>query len=408
MSKPMAVSLPVVLLILDWYPFQRIRTLRSFGSAIFEKTPFVALALFSSVLTYLAKRATVMGLMEHVDLKTRILVAAKSLFMYLWKMLFPHPLIPLYEYPEQVSIALFEYLLPLLLFVAITTACVVVAKKKKLWLTVWAFYVITLLPVIGILQVGIQSMADRYTYIPGIGPFLVVGVFSAWIAARADALSTWSRAVKYAGASLLCVILVILSLLTMKQTLVWKDSIALYDHIIHQSPAEVSRAYYNRGVVFSKKGETDKAIADFEKVIHLSTGDYDAYAKLGILYGKAGSFSKAIETFDMAIRVKPDYPLSYGNRGYAYSLVGESNRGYAYSLVGESEKAIEDFSRAIALDNGYVKAYVNRGNLYLASGRKELAADDFQKACDLGDGEACKISRSLKSPLQGNSDEIRP
>jgi tetratricopeptide (TPR) repeat protein len=83
-------------------------------------------------------------------------------------------------------------------------------------------------------------------------------------------------------------------------------------------------------------------------------------------------------------------------RGWEFCI----NRGYAYSLVGESEKAIEDFSRAIALDNGYVKAYVNRGKLYLASGRKELAADDLQKACDLGDGEACKISRTLKNPVQ--------
>jgi Tfp pilus assembly protein PilF len=456
MSKPMAVSLPVVLLILDWFPFQRIRTFRSFRSAFFEKIPFIALALLSSVLTVMAKSKEI-ELRENIDLVSRLLVAVKSLIMYLWKMLFPHPLNPLYAYPKEVSFSSFEYFFPLLLAAAITIACVIVSRRQRLWLAVWSFYVVTLLPVSGIVQVGYQSMADRYTYIPGIGPFLLAGLFSAWVAARVDASPPRRHPVRFAAASLGVVLLGIFSLLTVKQIQIWKNTIVLFSHVIevsredfflshyirgyalkeaghfgkaiedftravslnplhHRSyyhraesyektdrsdkaiedytraiasgsPLSSFQSYYRRGLVFSERGEIDRAISDFEKVVEMNPGDYAVLTRLGVLYAKSGSMSKAIETLGEAINIKSDYPVSYGNRGHAYSLIGEN------------EKAIEDFSRAIALDSGYVKAYVNRGNLYLASGRERLAAEDFQKACALGDGEACRISRTLKNSL---------
>src|SRR5208337_114159 len=111
---------------------------------------------------------------------------AKSLVAYLGKMLWPVDLVPYYPYPGNVSILSFEYLSAIALVIGITAVCIILAKKQKLWLTVWGIYVVTLLPVLGIVQVGNQSMADRYMYLPSLGPFLIMGLIAAWIWAKVN------------------------------------------------------------------------------------------------------------------------------------------------------------------------------------------------------------------------------
>jgi hypothetical protein len=171
MSKPMAVSLPFVLLILDWYPFGRITSLKTFRTSFIEKIPFIALSVVSAVLTILAQRAgEAVTAMETIPLSTRMLVAAKSLIAYLWKMILPMHLIPYYPYPSDASLFSIEYLSGIILVVGITAASIVMVKKQKLLLSVWVYYVVTLVPVLGLVQVG--AAMDRYTYLPGIDRFL--------------------------------------------------------------------------------------------------------------------------------------------------------------------------------------------------------------------------------------------
>jgi hypothetical protein len=180
MSKPMAVSLPFVLLILDWYPFKRTTSLETFRTSFIEKLPFIALSIGSSILTILAQKAGgAVVAIEAIPLQARILVAAKSLIAYLWKMILPLNLIPLYPYPQDVSLLSLGFLATVFLVTGITAACVLAARKEKLWMSVWFYYVVTLIPVIGIVQVGSQPMADRYTYLPSLGPFLIAGLITA-------------------------------------------------------------------------------------------------------------------------------------------------------------------------------------------------------------------------------------
>ena len=197
----MAVTLPVVLLILDWYPFNRINSLKTFRSALVEKLPFMALSLMSSILTMYAQgagRAVVP--IAFVPLSVRLLVAARSLVSYLWKMVVPVNLVPYYPYPGNASLFSGEYLLAVACVIAITATCLVMAKKQKLWLSGWGYYVVTLLPVIGIVQVGGQAMADRYTYLPGLGPFLITGCAAAWLFDRMNASKKrWIPAVRVIG-----------------------------------------------------------------------------------------------------------------------------------------------------------------------------------------------------------------
>ncbi|HXX80291.1 MAG TPA: hypothetical protein VEI46_01990, partial [Thermodesulfovibrionales bacterium] len=157
LSKPMAVSLPAVLLILDWYPFGRIKSLKEMGAAVAEKLPFIACSLISSSLTILAQESGgATKLMELVPFPTRVLVAAKALIMYLWKILLPINLIPFYPYPRNVSLLSPVYFGAVFLVAGMTFVSLLTMKKNRLWLTLWGYYIATLLPVLGLVQVGGQ------------------------------------------------------------------------------------------------------------------------------------------------------------------------------------------------------------------------------------------------------------
>ena len=410
LSKPMAVSLPVVLLILDWYPFGRIQSVRTAWTAIIEKLPFFVLTLASSVLTILAQRAGgAIAPSESVPLSLRMLVAAKSLIAYIGKMIVPLNLIPFYPYPKAVFFTSFEYLLAVAVVIGITTACVIAAKKQRAWLTAWAYYVVTLLPVLGIIQVGGQAMADRYTYLPSLGPFLMVGLAAA-------ALLEKTGMIKQKSAIVLCsipalFILFSLSSVTIRQINVWKTSMDLWNDVIKKESSEVPLAYYNRGQVFmnsglfenaindysmaltlnpkyqeafynrglafEKSGQLDRAVKDYERAISLNPSNYQAFNNRGVLYGEARSFDLAIDFFTRALSINPDYPDAY------------FNRGITYSLTGRRDDALADLNKALELNPRFAAAYLNRGKLLLGLDRRGPAAEDFRKACALGLREAC-------------------
>ena len=412
LSKPMAVSLPFVLLILDWYPFGKIRSLKTFLSAVLEKLPFMALSIGSSILTMLAQKKA-MVLTEYVPLWARSLVAAKALIAYIWKMLMPLNLVPFYQYPSLLDIGSAEYILSLILVAGITAACIRLAGKQRLWLAVWGYYVLTLIPVLGIIQVGSQSMADRYTYLPSIGFFLIIGLLIAWCAQK---MLKQVSVIKYSGAAAAFFLLLFLSFLTYKQIEVWKNSFSLWTYVIEMDPEKFpgaynnrghafyingqldraiddfnqairldpisSKAYLNRGAAFVDKGQLDRANADFDKAIELNPSYSQAYNAKGSLFGMSGYPEKAIEQFSKAIEIDPAYSAAYGNRGAVYLLIGQNNR------------ALEDIDKAIQLDPYYALNYLARGNIYLAGGNRERAVSDFKKACDLGHKEACAAAQN--------------
>jgi tetratricopeptide (TPR) repeat protein len=294
----------------------------------------------------------------------------------------PLNLVPLYPYEKSISLFSVEYALPVILVVVITFICLRIAAKHKIWASVWVYYVITLLPVLGLVQAGSQSMADRYTYLPSLGPFVALGAFAAQAWEKAGALPRWSPFLRVASGAITVVLFISLSLLTRAQTDIWKDSISLWSYVIEKEPGKVPRAYHNRANAFYKMGLPDRAVADYEKAITLNPSLYEAYANLGVLYGNAGLTDKAIRSFDMSLAINPSYPYGYCNRGITYAIIGE------YGM------ALRDFNRAIELNANYARAYYSRGNLYLRTGRREFAAPDFEKACILGSQNGCRALRT--------------
>ena len=182
LSKPMVVTLPLILLLLDWYPLKRLANLKSTYKALTEKIPFFICSFVSIIVTVIAQKQAISDFEIH-PLSSRIANAFKSFAVYLQKIVWPADLMPFYPYQIRVNLFSFEYILSLLIFFAITICCIILWKKKNqnFWLASWIYYVITLLPVIGIVQIGRQEMADRYMYLPSIGPFIVLGMFASML-----------------------------------------------------------------------------------------------------------------------------------------------------------------------------------------------------------------------------------
>ncbi len=418
MSKPMAVSLPLVLLILDWHPFGKIRSAKTLRIALVEKIPFISLSLGSSILTMLAQRAGgAMDALGSVPLSTRLPVAAKSLIAYLGKMLWPFDLSPYYLYPHDVSLLAPEYMLSMVLALGITIACAFLAKQQRLWLAAWGYYVATLLPVLGVVQVGIQAMADRYTYLPSLGLFLVLALGAARLGEKAFSWTSGRFAIMTAAVVAAVSILVLLSVLTVKQTGVWKDSVTLWGSVIETSPVNLPFAHMNRAVAHEKAGRLAEAIADYDAAIDQDPAYAEAYANRGVAYEKAGKIDQAIADYQKAIALDPSSAQTYFNLGTVYLGAGRlvdaveqydraisldprhadafHNRGVALADSGQAGGALEDYNQAISLNRNYDIAYFNRGSLYFEMGKTELARRDFRMACELGYENGCSALKSL-------------
>jgi tetratricopeptide (TPR) repeat protein len=389
--------------------------------------------------------------MEFVPLSTRVLVGVRSLMVYLWKMIWPLNLIPFYPYPTDVSLLSLEYLSATVMVIGITVICVVSAQKQKLWLSVWSYYVMTLIPVIGIVQVGRQAMADRYTYLPSLGPFLIMGLAVAWTSRKVNTVARWNSIIKPLSAAVAIFVLISLSYLTFAQIGIWNNSIRLWSYVIGKHPERAHLVFYFRGLAFLNMDQVDKAIEDFDRAIALDPYFRDAFLNRGTALEKTGKFDKAIENFDKAIALSPSYE-AYFNRGITFGKMGQldkaiadydkaialnpsryeayhaggtlygktgmfdkaieyfnkyitmnpkhaesyNNRGLSYVYIGQDDRALEDFNKAIALDQTIAVTYRNRGNLYLRTGKKGLAFPDFQKACDLGDEKACNALKAIQ------------
>lgn len=385
LSKPMAVTLPVVLLILDWHPFGRLEAGRNLMPLLREKLPFIALSIIASVVTLLAQRAEGgMAPLSAVPLTTRLVVAAHSLVAYLGKMLVPAGLIPLYPYPRDASLLSPEYGGSVLLVAGMTAAAVLLAKRRPLWPALWGYYVITLLPVLGLVQVGLQPMADRYTYLPSLGPFLLAGLALSQVAVRsapaADKGGSTARFVVIAAA---VAVAALLALLTVRQIGIWRSTVDLWTAVIVREPARVPEAYFKRGNAFRLEGQDGRALADYDRAVALDPSFPQVYINRGALRGGLGRIDLALQDFNAAIALDPSLAAAYGNRALAYLALGRP------------AEALQDLDREIALDPSAARAYLHRGRIHLQNGSRALAAADLRTGCGLGEREACIALRML-------------
>jgi len=325
LSKEMAVSLPFVLLILDWYPSGRIHSLKSLYTSTLEKLPFLTLAFLTSNLAIAAQQfAGAMKYGDTIPWGARVLVACKSLIVYLSKMIVPYHLVPLYPLlpPMDMQTALLDYVIPLIMVPAITAACFVVIRKHKTWLAIWAYYVITLVPVLGLVQAGIQAMADRYTYLPSLGPFLLIGLASAKVYDKVTTSDQWGMALRMASVTIAMTVFVFLSYATIRQTGIWKDGVVFWNYIIDKEPEFRSTAYINLVNAYADKGMLDQAIVQFQNALSMDPDNADLHNTIGFAYLSQGQTDAAIEHFQTALRLNPDSADAHFYLGSSYLQKG--------------------------------------------------------------------------------------
>jgi len=394
LSKPMVLTLPVIMILLDYWPLERFKSQR--GNLVLwqlrEKMPFFVLsAVFSVITIYVQYDPS--G--KDFPLGSRLANAPVSFVTYLEKTFWPHDLSVFYPFSDQLPV--WQVSGAALLIVAISAAVILMAKRLPYLFVGWLWYAITIAPVIGIVQVGNHSMADRYTYLPLIG----IGIILAWGIPFLFPREDMRKKILFpAGIAAL----VILAVLTWHQCSYWKNSIELFNHAL-QVTKHNYLAYGSFGIALFKEGKTQEAIDHYNKAIRIRPDYFQSYDSRGAAYDKLGRYQQAIEDYNAAIRLKPEYANSYNNRGAAYDKSGQyqkaiedysaairlkpeydnayNNRGIVHSELGQYQKAIEDFSKAISLNPAFVDAYNNRVAVYAKLGQYQLSINDLNKTISL-------------------------
>lgn len=305
MSKPTAVSLPFVLLILDWYPLGRLSDRQGWKRSLLEKVPFLLVSSIGVLLTLAAQQVAIDKAPE-VDFASRLLVACKALLFYLVKTAWPSDLAAFYMHPGNVAESDFGmYLLYVCAVIALCLIAVAAGRRTKMWPALGLFYLITLAPMVGLVQVGGQWAADRYSYLPALGLSLVWGGGVAWC-------STRLRRSGHILAMNICISLAVCQLAaysvqTVRQIAVWKDTDTLATRIIELMPHQSGAAYYARANYRYETGKYEPALEDITEAMKIALrGNLrNNYAALAMLQARVldrlGRSAEALSAADWAV-----------------------------------------------------------------------------------------------------------
>jgi tetratricopeptide (TPR) repeat protein len=375
LSKPMLVTLPFVLLLLDYWPLGRFRlgqlrsnrnisTQKSLNLSdqrssalhlVLEKTPFFALSAVSSILTFFAQHRIVKSL-EFFPLETRIANALVSYVSYIGKMIWPNRLGFFYPYPDKVAI--WQITGAALLLVSVSVLVIRASHKRPYLGMGWLWYLGTLVPVIGLVQVGLQAMADRYTYVPLIGLFIMI----AW--GIPDILEGWRhrKTVFAVSAGLL---FSVLAIVTWAQVQCWQNSITLYKHTLEVT-SKNSLIQYNFGVVLLRQGRNSDAITHLSESLRIDPNRAETHNNLGVALARQGKIQEAMVHYTEALRIKPDYAEAYGNIGN--SLVQQ----------GRIEEALAHYKKALRIKPNFADAHYSLAVAYLMIGNRGAAMEEYE------------------------------
>ena len=358
MSKPMLVTLPFVMLLLDFWPLQRRST---FQRLVLEKWPFFTLTAVSCVVTFIAQRniEAVMTLQQY-PLNLRIAYALISYEQYLAKMIWPWPLAFFYPLPNPLSWTR---------AMAPTAAAVLGVISWLIWRTRrqcpylmvgWLWFLGTLVPVIGLMQVGGLAMADRYTYFPLVGIF-IAGAFG--VRDLAGRFRFPKPAVIAAAVMVLAGCLV----LTENQLRYWRDSKSLSLHALAVTKDNY-RAHLNLGAVFQNEGRLNEALAEYREAARLLPGYFRVHSNLGSLLDDLGRPAEALAEYRLALRLNSNLPTLH------------DGMGIVLIELGRFDEAMSQFKEAARLDPAYPWPYFQMGKALLGQGRDAEAIDKLREA----------------------------
>jgi protein O-mannosyl-transferase len=398
MSKPMVVTLPIIMIILDYWPLGRFKSkkINLLLWQLKEKSPlFVLSFLLVAVTLYPGGNSSSL---KPFPLNERISNAVVSFAMYLEKTLWPFDLTILYPFASHMP--LLQITGASLLIIFISVIVFLTAKRMPYLLAGWLWYAVTVLPVLGIIQISLTTpyaMADRYHYLPSIG----IAIMIAW---GTPALIKRERIRRNFILPVGIAFLAIMAMLAWKQCGYWRNTVSIFNHAL-QVTKDNHVAHNNLGIALFAEGKTEEAIHHYNEAIRLTPHDAEPYFNRGTIYDGQGNFRFALDDFNRAVGLKPDYADAYINRGNVYSKQGNYqlaikdynkaaslkpddseiyyNRGGAYGNLGQYEKAVNEYNQAISMKPDDSESYNNRGAVYAKTGQYQRALSDFSKAISL-------------------------
>jgi Flp pilus assembly protein TadD len=431
LAKPMLVTWPFIMLLLDYWPLRRFVSLvgtsrcdvrtpqrgvptSSFKwsvvrGLIVEKLPLFVLVAVSMILTLLAQsHGGAVRTFAAAPFGFRLSNALVSYVKYLLLTFWPNNLAVYYPLPPT-GIPTWQVIGAAFLLIGITALCFFERRNRPYLIVGWLWFLGTLVPVIGFVQVGGQTMADRYFYIPSIGLFIAI-VFG-----LADFARSW-RIAPPLSAAIAAGVLLILATLTNAQVQRWRDSFTLFEHTLAVTPPNL-HIEHNLGLALGGSGRYDEAASHFEKALQIDRNFYDGLVGMGVTREFQGRLPEAIDYFQAAIHSQPDAPTAHlhlgralwkqNNDQAALEEIGRASHlapkdadiradfGLALQLVGRISEAIEQFHEALRMNPENAETHANLGLALLASGKPQESIPEFETAL------------RLKPELTGAADNLR-
>ncbi len=396
MSKPMMVTLPFVLLLLDVWPLRRIQLMKV-QKALWEKVPFFVISAVIALVTYLVQKRGGATTMLHIPFGLRLENALVSYVVYVAKMFWPSRLAVLYPYPASIPV---WKVVGAGVGIIIISSLILRTSRTRPYLAVgWFWFLGTLAPVIGLVQVGLQARADRYTYIPMVGLSIVL----AW--GMADLTPRWPQA-RPALLSLVAAGCSVMIAVTWVQVQYWKNNESLYRHAIEVTDANYLM-HYNLGVALAKSpGRAAEAIPEFKTALRINPDYVEAHVDLGaVLADMPGGLPEAIAEYELALRIKPDSAEAHHNLGNALAKIpgrgADAIQQYETALrinpadtdartnlavamtqrPGHLTEAISEYQAALQINPDSAEAHSNLGAaLVLIPGRLPEAIHEYEEA----------------------------
>ncbi|MCP4352984.1 MAG: tetratricopeptide repeat protein [Desulfobacterales bacterium] len=365
LSKSAAVTLPVILVLTDYYIEGNFAK-----KNIPEKIPFFILSIIFGIIAVFSQKSTgATDIAPFFPLYDRIFLVSYALLFYIFKMFAPFNLSALYFYPDKTNNLLpYGYYIAPVVVILISWVICKAAKFRKDMVFGVLFFLINILPVIQIIPVGRAFAADRYTYIPFIGLFFIIGQFFSRITDRKTYPSP--KAGNIFIIILLCYT-IFFSIATWNRNNVWKNSVILWSDVIEKNPSK-DQAYFARGLAKMRSRDFQGAVEDYNKAADLNPESAGTYYSRGLVKFYMKNFQEAIRDYNRAIVLKPNYKDAYYNRGVA--------KYYLKDFQG----AVEDYSKVTELNPKDAQVYFNLGAVKMQMKMKKEACEDWHKSFKSG------------------------
>jgi Flp pilus assembly protein TadD len=422
MSKPMLVTMPFLLLMLDFYPLNRVpveRRSHAIRGLIFEKLPFFVLSMASSIVTYIAqqKGGAVVSLVK-ASIEARIANAFVSYASYLEKTLWPTELAVFYPYPEGID--LWRLLFSVSLVLGLSAVSLLYNRKFPCGAFGWFWFMGTLVPVIGVVQVGNQAMADRYSYVPLIGVFMVAAC-GITAACKRFSLPFW------APATVTVLLLSAYGVMASRQVAFWQNSGTLFRHAL-----AVTRnnwpAYNNLGTWLSSNNSSSEAMECFERSLQIRPRNPEALYNIGNIFARAGDWETAINYYTQSLSVGPEEADTLNNLGFALTAMNRmdeaincferalrldpdspnthNNLAAALHRQQRYEEAVRHYSLALRFMPDDPRIWTNLGDAQIRRGHVTEAIHAYEKAIKISPGDT-QISDRLQALKQAMEQYIQ-